>query len=191
MKIFLAGASGAIGRLLVPRLVAAGHAVTGSTRSPAKFAAIAANGARPVALNALEREAVAATLRAEQPDVLVHMLTDLAGLDFAANSQLRLEGSRNLVDAARAAGIERMIGESISWIYAPSAGPAREDDPLDLNAPLPRGRMVGVVQAAERAVAEMPSGVMLRCGIFYGPGTWYARDGLTTEQNSARRDRGH
>ncbi len=75
-----------------------------------------------------------------------------------------------------------MIGESISWVYAPGSGLAREDEPLDLSAPLPRGRMVGVVHSAEQAVAEMPIGVMLRCGIFYGPGTWYARDGLTTEQ---------
>src|SRR5664279_3229722 len=86
MKIFLAGASGAIGRLLVPLLVDAGHQVTGTTRSPAKFATIAAMGARPVALNALDRDGVAARLCAEQPDVLIHMLTDLAGLDFAANS---------------------------------------------------------------------------------------------------------
>jgi nucleoside-diphosphate-sugar epimerase len=182
MKIFLAGASGAIGRLLVPLLVAAGHEVTGTTRSPEKFAAIAAGGARPVALNALDRAGVLATLRAERPEVLIHMLTDLAGRDFAANSRLRLEGSRNLVDAAHAAGIQRMIGESISWIYAPGTGPAHEDEPLDLDAPLPRGRMVGVVHSAEQAAAELPNSVMLRCGIFYGPGTWYARDGLTTEQ---------
>jgi len=182
VKIFLAGASGAIGRLLVPLLVAAGHEVTGTTRSPEKFAAIAANGAKPVALNALDPDALAATLQAERPDVLIHMLTDLAGLDFAANSRLRLEGSRNLVDAARAAGIQRLIGESISWIYAPGSGPAHEDEPLDLNAPLPRGRMVGVVHSAEQAAAQMPHSVMLRFGIFYGPGTWYSRDGRTTEQ---------
>jgi len=182
MKIFLAGASGAIGRLLVPLLVAAGHEVSGTTRSPDKFAALAATGARPVALNALDREGVLAALRAAQPEVLIHMLTDLAGLDYAANSRLRLEGSRNLVDAARALGIQRMIGESISWVYAPGSGAANEDEPLDLNAPLPRGRMVGVVHSAEQAAAEMPMSVMLRCGVFYGPGTWYARDGRTTEQ---------
>ncbi len=182
MKIFLAGATGAIGRLLVPLLMATGHDVVGTTRSAGKMPGIAAAGARPVVLNALDREAVVAALRAEQPEVIIHMLTDLAGLDFAANSRLGLEGSRNLVDAARAVGVQRMIGESISWIYAPRTGPAEEDTPLDLNAPLPRGRMVGVVHAAEQAAAEMPVGVMLRCGIFYGPRTWYARDGLTTEQ---------
>lgn len=182
MKIFLAGATGAAGRLIVPLLVAAGHDVTGTTRSVEKFAALADAGAHPVALNVLDREATFAVLRAAQPEAVIHMLTDLAGLDFAANSRLRLEGSRHLVDAALAVGVTRMVGESIVWIYAPGAGPAREDDPLDLAAPWPRGRMVGVVHSAEQAAAEMPMGVMLRCGIFYGPGTWYARDGLTTEQ---------
>jgi nucleoside-diphosphate-sugar epimerase len=182
VKVFLAGTSGAAGRLIVPQLVAAGHLVSGTTRSPEKFAGIAASGARPVALNVLDRAATLAALQAERPDVVIHMLTDLAGLDFAANSRLRQEGTRNLVDAAQAVGVQRMIGESISWVYAPGAGPAREGQPLDLNAPLPRGRMVAVVNLAEQAVAEMPVGVILRCGIFYGPGTWYARDGLTTKQ---------
>jgi nucleoside-diphosphate-sugar epimerase len=156
--------------------------VTGTTRTPEKFPLIAAAGAQPVALNVLDREATFAALRAAQPDAVVHMLTDLAGRDFAANTRLRLEGSRNLADAALAAGVSRLVGESIVWIYAPGAGPAREDDPLDLSAPVPRGRMVGVVHSAEQAAASLPASVMLRCGIFYGPGTWYARDGLTTEQ---------
>ncbi len=182
MRILLAGATGAAGRLIVPLLVAAGHEVIGTTRSSDKFSALTAAGAIPVALNVLDREATFAALRAAQPEAVIHMLTDLASRDFAANSRLRLEGSRNLVDAALAVGVPRLVGESIVWVYAPGAGPAREDDPLDLAAPLPRGRMVGVVHSAEQAAAEMPAGVMLRCGIFYGPGTWYSRDGLTTEQ---------
>ena len=182
MRIFLAGATGAAGRLLLPRLVQAGHTVTGTTRSASKTGAIAAAGGRPLVVNVLEREALFAALRDERPQAVIHMLTDLAGLDFAANSRVRQEGGRNLVDAALAAGVERMIGESIAWIYAPGTGPAHEDEPLDAEAPLPRVRMVGVVRAAEQAMAEMPVGVVLRGGIFYGPGTWYARDGLTTEQ---------
>ena len=182
MRILLAGATGAAGRLIIPLLLAAGHEVIGTTRSPDKFPALTAAGARPVALNVLDREATLAALRAAQPEAVIHMLTDLAGRDFAANSRLRLEGSRNLVDAALAVGVTRLVGESIVWVYAPGAGPAREDDPLDLAAPLPRGRMVSVVHSAEQAAADMPAGVRLRCGIFYGPGTWYARDGLTTDQ---------
>ena len=182
MRILVAGASGAAGRLIIPLLVEAGHNVTGTTRSAQKLAGIAALGARPVVVNVLEREAVFAALQAERPDAVIHMLTDLAGLDFAANSRLRLEGGRNLVDAALAAGVERLVGESIAWIYAPGTGPAHETEPLDLEAPLPRGGMVGIVRSAEQAMAQMPAGVILRGGIFYGPGTWYARDGLTTEQ---------
>ena len=182
MKIFVAGATGAIGRLLVPLLVAAGHRVAGSTRSAEKSAGIAAAGAQPLVLNALDREPVFAGLRAERPDVVIHMLTDLAGLDFGANARLRVEGTRNLVDAALAAGVPRMIAESISWMYRPGFGPATEEEPLDLDAPPPRGRAVAAVRALDQALAEMTVGVVLRYGILYGPGTWYSRDGLTTEQ---------
>src|SRR5713101_4366451 len=109
MKIFVAGAAGAVGRLLVPLLVEAGHDVAGSTRSAEKLAGIAAMGARPVVANALQREGLFAALRAEPPEVVIHQITDLSGLDFAANTRLRVEGMLNLVDAARAAGVERLI----------------------------------------------------------------------------------
>ena len=182
MKIILLGATGAIGRLLTPRLVQAGHAVVGSTRSPDKFPAIAALGARPVALNALDREGVFALLRAERPAAVVNMLTDLAGLDLAANGRLRLEGSRHIADAAVAVGVSRLVAESIAWMYAPGSGPAGEGEPLDVDAPEPRRRSVVAVRTLENAVAELPLGVSLRFGILYGPGTWYARDGLMAEQ---------
>src|ERR1041385_6124919 len=175
MKIFLAGATGAIGRLLVPLLIKAGHEVTGTTRSAARSQQIAAMGAQPVVVDVLDRDGVFAALRAAQPDVVIHQLTDLTGRDFAANTRLRIEGSRNLVNAALAVGVQRMIAESISWIYVAGQGPAHEDEPLDV----PR---VVAVQSMEQAVAEIPVGVILRYGILYGPGTWYSRDGLTTEQ---------
>jgi len=182
MKIFLAGATGAIGRLMIPPLVKAGHTVTGTTRSAAKSGQIAEAGARPVVLDALDRDGVFAALRADRPDVVIHQLTDLAGRDFGANSRLRIEGTRNLVDAALAVGVQRMIAQSISWVCVPGSGPSREEDALDLEGPAPRGRTVAAVKALEDAVAEVPTGVVLRYGILYGPSTWYARDGLTTEQ---------
>jgi nucleoside-diphosphate-sugar epimerase len=182
MKIFLAGATGAVGRLLTPLLVQAGYDVAGTTRSPAKSETITAMGARPVVLDALDREAAFAALRAEQPDVVIHQLTDLATRDYAGNSRLRIEGTRNLVDAAETVGVQRMIAQSISWIYVPGEHPAHEDEPLDLDAPDSRGRTVAAVQSLEQATAEMPVGVVLRYGLLYGPGTWYARDGETTEQ---------
>lgn len=182
MKILLAGATGAIGRLLLPLLVEAGHQVAGTTRRTARSAEIAAAGGRPVVLDALDREAVFAALRAERPDAVIHQLTDLSQRDFAANSRLRIEGTRNLVDAALAAGVQRVVAESIAWIYVPGRGPASEDEPLDLDVPPPRGRMVAAVRSLERAVAEVPVGVILRYGILYGPGTWYSGEGLITEQ---------
>ncbi|MEO8610698.1 MAG: NAD(P)-dependent oxidoreductase [Chloroflexota bacterium] len=182
MKIFLAGATGAIGHLLVPLLVNAGHEVAGTTRSAAKRDQITALGAHPVIMDALDRDAVFAALKTEQPDVVIHQLTDLAGRDFAANTRLRIEGTRNLVDASLAVDVKRMIAESIAWIYVPGQEPAREDEAIDVDAPGSRGRAMTAVKSLEDAVAEMPVGITLRYGILYGPGTWYARDGLTTEQ---------
>jgi nucleoside-diphosphate-sugar epimerase len=182
MKIFLAGATGAIGRLLVPLLVNARHEVTGTTRSAAKIGQITALGARPVIMDALDRDGVFAALKAERPEVVIHQLTDLAGRDFAANTRLRIDGTRNLVDAAVAVGVKRMIAESIAWIYVPGQEPAREDEPIDVDAPGSRGRAMAAVKSLEDAVAEMPVGITLRYGILYGPGTWYTHDGLTTQQ---------
>ena len=182
MKIFLAGATGAIGRLLVPLLVQAGHDVAGTTRSAVKSKQIAAAGARPIVVDAFDRDAVFAALRAEQPDVVIHQLTDLNTRDFAGNSRLRIEGTRNLVDAALSIGVQRMIAESIAWICVAGQGPAHENDPLDLDAPPPRGPMVAATQSLENAVAEVPVGVILRYGILYGPGTWYSRDDWITER---------
>lgn len=181
MKIFLAGATGAIGRLLLPLLVEAGHEVVGTTRHAAKSAQIAAAGGQPVVVDVLDRTALFTVLQQAQPEVVIHQLTDLAERNFAGNSHLRIVGTRNLVDAALAVGVQRMIAQSIAWIYAPGPGPAAEREPLDLSVP-PRSTMVAAVQALEHAVAEVPVGVILRYGLFYGPGTWYAADGLTTVQ---------
>jgi nucleoside-diphosphate-sugar epimerase len=109
-------------------------------------------------------------------------LTDLSGRDFDGTDRLRIEGTRNLVDAALAASVPRLVAQSIAWFYVPGQGPAREEEPLELEAPPPRGRMVAAVHALEEAVADVPAGVVLRYGVLYGPGTWYAPDGLTTEQ---------
>lgn len=182
MRILLAGATGAVGRLLLPLLVQAGYEVVGTTRSAAKREQITALGARPVVANVLDREGTFDLLRTVQPDVVIHQLTDLSHRDFAANSRLRVEGTRNLVDAALEVGVQRMIAQSISWVYAAGKGPAHEDELLDLDAPSPRNQMVAAVHALEQAVAEIPVGVVLRYGLFYGPGTWYTLDGLMTEQ---------
>lgn len=185
MKIFLAGATGAIGRLLLPLLTGLGHEVAGSTRRADKCAQIVAAGGWPVMVDAFDRDALFAALLDARPEVVIHLLTDLSELDFSANSRLRVTGTRNLVDASLAAGVQRMIAESISWVYVPGKGPAHEDEPLDVDASASRGRSVAAVQALEQAVAEMPIGVVLRYGLLYGPGTWYARDGMISHEMRA------
>ena len=133
-------------------------------------------------MDVLDREAVFAALAAERPEAVIHQLTNLSERDFAANSRLRIDGTRNLVDAAKAVGVPRMIAQSIAWVCVPGDGYSTEKDALDLDAPGSRGNMVRAVQSLEQAVAEMPVGVVLRYGLLYGPGTWYRRDGLTTAQ---------
>ena len=177
MKVFVAGATGVVGRRLVPMLVAAGHEVWGTTRRAGRAEAIAGAGARPVVADVFDAASLAEAVKTAAPDAVVHQLTDLRGEDFAANGRLRVEGTRNLVDAARAAGTTTMVAQSIAWLYAAGPGPAVETDPLD-----PRLRGYDGVAALEEAVAEMPRGVVLRYGLLYGPGTWYAPDGVIAER---------
>ncbi|WP_314612404.1 NAD-dependent epimerase/dehydratase family protein [Streptomyces stackebrandtii] len=165
MRVLVAGATGAVGRQLVPRLEAAGHEVVGISR----------RGPRPV--DVLDAGAVLRAVAEAAPDAVVHQLTDLGSADGAANNRVRIEGTRNLVDAARAAGVGRIVAQSISWAYAPGDAPADESVPLDTTEDLPRARIVAGVRALESAVAELPEAVVLRYGILYGPGTWYAPGG--------------
>ncbi len=177
-RIFIAGATGAIGRLLVPRLVGAGHQVTAATRGAGKAALLRDQGATPVVLDVFDAAAVRDALKEAAPEVVIHQLTALSDVDLAANARIRVEGTRNLVDAAKDVGARRMIAQSISWAYAPGDGPADETTPLDTGAPPPRATTVAGVAALENATAELDEWVVLRFGTFYGPGTWYAPGGL-------------
>jgi nucleoside-diphosphate-sugar epimerase len=181
MKLFVAGATGAVGRLLVPLLVRDGHEVAGATRTPAGAKQLESAGARAALLDVLDRNAVMDTLQRVKPGAVIHQLTDLAAMDLEANARLRIVGTRNLVDAARAAGVQRMVAQSIAFAYAPGPGPAQESDPLDRDAPMPRHRTVEGVLALESAVGELPQGVVLRYGTLYGPGTWYFPRGAVAE----------
>lgn len=178
MRVFVAGATGAVGRRLLPLLLEAGHEVIAATRRPEKLATL---GVRGVRLDLRDREAVLAAVRDVRPDVVMHQVTDLADRDFDANARVRITGTRNLVDAALGAGVRRMVAQSIAFAYAPGDGPARESDPLHLDAPPPRGRTLEGVVGLEQAVAEMPEGVVLRYGTLYGDGTWYAPGGAVAE----------
>lgn len=166
-----------LGRAFIPLAVAAGHHVTGTTRSARGAETIQRLGAEPVIANALDRDALARTMSAAKPDIVVDLLTDLGSGNSATNARLRIEGTRNLVDAATGAGVKRMIAESISWVYPSGDTVADENDPLDLSAPEPRLSTINGVAALEAAVHEMESGVVLRFGQLYGDGTWYAQDG--------------
>ena len=167
-----------IGRRLLPVLVAAGHEVVGLTRKPEGASAIEAHGAEAALADVFDRDALSAVLRQAAPDVVMHQLTDLGSGDLGANARLRSVGTRNLVDAALAAGVRRIVAQSIAWAYEPGEKPATEDAELDLSAAPPRATSVTGVADLERAVREVPEWVVLRYGLLYGPTTWYAADGL-------------
>ncbi len=179
MRIFFAGAGGAIGRRLTPLLVAAGHQVTGTTRGADKAAALARLGAEPVVVDVFDAPALARAVAAAAPQTIIHQLTDLAfapgtpqyAEGLARNARLRIEGTRNLVAAAKAANVARMIAQSIAFIYAPGPGARVESDPL-APAEGAMAQTVDGVAALERAVLALPQGIVLRYGFFYGPGTW-------------------
>src|SRR5262249_55678531 len=183
MRVFLAGASGAVGRRLVPLLIRAGHEVTGTTRSAETGRELARAGVTPAVLDVFDARAVTDAMRAARPEVVIHQLTDLPrefdeariSASYSKNARIRTEGTRNLVAAAQAAGARRFIVQSIAFAYPPSGEPHPESDPLNLADP---ARAVTVKGAAEmeRLGLEAPGidGIVLRYGLLYGPGTWTA-----------------
>lgn len=188
MRIFVAGATGVIGRPLVHRLIEKGHAVTAMTRDRGRAGGLAALGAEPALCDVYDADGVAEVARKAAPDVVVHQLTSLPHAihprrleeQLAANDRIRVEGTGNLVRAAVQAGARRLVAQSIAFAYAPQGGSVKgEDAPLWLDAPWPWRRTVDAVDQLERQVtsAEGVEGVVLRYGYFYGPGTAYASDG--------------
>jgi nucleoside-diphosphate-sugar epimerase len=200
MKVLVAGATGALGRQLVPRLVAAGHEVTGTTRSIGKAALLEEWGARAAVLDALDADSVAAAVAAAEPDVIVHQLTALDGVDFdprkfeavfAQTNRLRTEGTDHLLAAGRAVGVRRFVAQSFTgWPFAREGGPVKtEDDPLDPAPPAQMRSTLDAIRRLETTVlgATWTDGIVLRYGGFYGPGTSLAPDGEMTEQIRKRR----
>ena len=181
MRVFVAGATGVIGQYLVPSLIAAGHEVTGTTRSPAKAAGLRQAGAAPVIADGLDRQAILDAVRAAQPDVIVHQMTALAAMtdfrhfdqEFAVTNELRTKGTDYLLEAARLAGTRRFIAQSfIGWNNPRTGSPVKtEQDPLDPD-PLPATRQsMAAIRHIEETVPEaVPEGLVLRYGMFYGHG---------------------
>jgi nucleoside-diphosphate-sugar epimerase len=188
MRVFVAGASGALGSQLVPQLVAAGHEVVGMTRTASKQEGLRALGARPAVADALDPDAVARAVAVAEPEVIVHQLTALSGpLDmrhvdrfFAATNRLRTEGTDHLLAAGRAVGVRRFVAQSYAgWPFARSGGPVkREDDPLDPDPPEALRSSLEAIRHVERAVTGVrwAEGLVLRYGGFYGPGTSVSLD---------------
>ena len=182
MKVFVAGATGAIGRPLVRQLVEAGHEVTGMTRSPERAEGVRAAGGEAVVADALDAEQVRQAVGMAAPEAIVHQLTDLpqefgSRQRLGATSRLRTEGTRNLLAAARDAGARRFVAQSIAFVYSPRAAPVSDEDGPTLAGTPGFGEAVDAVLELERTVtgAEGMDGLALRYGFFYGPGTWYAR----------------
>ncbi len=182
MRVFVAGASGVLGRELVALLVAEGHDVSGTTRRSERARDLTSMGARAVVVDAFDRTALVEAVTAFRPDVVVHQLTDLGSIRrggpfpeevVRANARLRDEGTRNLVDAALAAGARRLVAQSIAWIYADGGEPHVEDDPLIADDPSASMTVRGIHALERRVLGERRlEGVVLRYGRFYGPGTW-------------------
>ena len=188
MKIFVAGATGALGKQLVPQLVAKRHDVVGMTRSESKTNELRELGAQPVVADALDPDAVAQAVAGAEPEVIVHQLTALSGPPdmrrpdrfFEVTNRLRTEGTDHLLAAGRAVGARRFVAQSFAgWPFARTGGPVKsEDDPLDPNPPDGIRATHAAIRYLEDAVmsADWAVGIVLRYGGFYGPGTSVSSD---------------
>ena len=188
MKVFVAGATGVLGRQLVPQLVTKGHEVVGMTRSALKQDLVRSLGARPVVADALDPDAVAQAVASAEPEVIVHQLTALSGefdmrhIDrfFETTNRLRTEGTDHLLAAGRAVGTRRFVAQSFAgWPAARTGGPVKgEDAPFDPDPPEKLRGMLDAIRHLEEAVTQVDwlEGVVLRYGGFYGPGTTLSAD---------------
>ncbi|HJS69995.1 MAG TPA: NAD(P)-dependent oxidoreductase, partial [Gaiellaceae bacterium] len=193
MRVFIAGGTGAVGKRLVPLLASAGHDVHATTRSAGKVDDLRRLGAEPVVLDILDRAAVEAAIAAARPEVIVHQATALADMsdlrhfaeEFAQTDRLRTEGTDNLLAAAAASGVRRVIAQSFTgWPYARVGGPVKtENDPLDPDPPDAARGALAAIRHVEERVTETPGleGVVLRYGGFYGPGTSLTEGGVHLE----------
>lgn len=183
MRVLVAGATGAVGRPLVRKLVRAGHTVIGMTRIPEKAKTIGSFGAEAVVADGLDLDSVRAAVRSSRPDAIVHEMTDLAGVSdlrrfdamFASTNRLRSVGIDHLLAAGREAGVKRLVAQSFcGWPYARLGGHVKsEADPLDPDPPRELRRTLHAIRHLEGAVtgSEAPEGIVLRYGTFYGPNT--------------------
>ncbi len=180
MRVFVTGATGVVGRHLVPGLIAAGHEVTATTRTPGKATTLRAAGAVPLVLDGLDRDAVIEAVRAAAPEVIIHQMTALADMgslrnldkEFTVTNELRTKGTDNLLAAAQRAGTRRVITQGYTgWPNERSGGPVKtEDDPLGPPPPTATQTLAGIRHLEAVVPQAVPEGIVLRYGSFYGPG---------------------
>jgi nucleoside-diphosphate-sugar epimerase len=183
MRVFVAGASGALGKILVPILISKGHQVTATTRTPAKLEALRETGAQPVHCDGLDRNAVIKAVAAAKPHAIIHQMTALSHLrslknfdaEFALTNRLRTEGTEILIEAAKSAGVGKILVQSYTgWPNAPEGGRIKtEEDPLDPHPPKSMSQSLAAIRRLETLVQSLTNiaGVVLRYGSFYGPNT--------------------
>lgn len=176
MRIFLAGGTGVLGTRLIPELTAAGHQVTATTRRADRAGLLTRLGAAPAIVDVYDTALLTRVVADAAPDLILHELTDLSDYNTDANARLRREGTANLVAAARAAGTGRIVVQSIAWIFPDADTPATEDDPITPGT---------AVDTMESLARQLPHSTVLRYGILYGPGTWYAPGGRIASQVDA------
>jgi nucleoside-diphosphate-sugar epimerase len=199
MRIFLAGGTGALGRRLIPLLAKGGHHITATTRSREKFDTLRSLGAEPVVMDGLDRQSVLESVRSARPDVVVHEMTALTHLrnfrkfdeEFALTNRLRTEGTEHLLDAAQAAKARRFVAQSYAWWSDRRQGShlKTEEEPIDPNPPRAMAQTREAIDRLETLVmnASGISGIVLRYGSFYGPGTFLDRGSEILEQVRRRR----
>lgn len=196
MKVVIAGATGAVGRPLVKRLIADGHEVTAVTQSEQKAQALKDQGAIPYIVDVMDADAVLAMMKGSQPEVVVNMLTSLpkqytpeeikAATEY--NDRMRLAAGSNLLSAMQIVGARRYIMQSAAFLYEEGANVADESTPFACDAPPGIAHTTRIYKQLEDQVLEARTieGMLLRFGFFYGPGTWYAKDGSMAEQMRQR-----
>lgn len=192
MKIFVAGATGAIGRPLIAQLLTKGHDVVALTRSLEKAQTLAEQGVEPAIANVFDADAVKAAVTRTQPEVVIEQLTsypktytrESMSAAAAFNTRIRLEGGANVLAAAQAAGVRRYLRQSIAFWAVPGTGLADEETPLAFDASPAVAADARIVTELERRLVETPNieGIALRYGFFYGPGTWFSPDGDVAQQ---------
>jgi len=188
MRIFLAGAAGAIGRRLVPLLIRAGDRVPGATRSAETGKAFERAGVIPAVLDVFDPQALTNAVGVARPEVIIHQLTDLPRTfdeakvvaSYGKNARIRTEGTGNLIAAARAAAVRRFIVQSIAFAYAPGGEPHPETDPLNLADPTRAVTVKGAADMEQQVLGGAGiEAIVLRYGLLYGPGTWTDAPGRT------------